>query len=91
MGKIVWSPSALNDVDSIAEFIAKDSVHRASLFALHLIEAVERLKVFPNSGRIIPEINDQSCREIIYGSYRIMYQLENDDVRITGVIHSSRN
>lgn len=90
MGKVTWSPSALEDVNSIAEYIARDSVDRAALFAVRLIEATDRLQDFPSSGRIIPEIGDSSCREIIYGNYRIMYRLLNNDVWITGVVHGSR-
>jgi plasmid stabilization system protein ParE len=91
MGKIVWSPSALRDIDSIAEYISRDSVYQASLFVKRLFEATERLKEFPRSGRVIPEIGNPSCREIVYDSYRIMYRLKNDDIWITGVVHGSLN
>ena len=91
MGKVTWAPSALEDVNSIAEYIARDSVDRSALFVMRLIEATDRLQEFPLSGRVIPEISDPSCREIIYGTYRIMYRLVNNDVWITGVVHGSRN
>ena len=91
MGKVIWSPSALEDVDSIAEYIARDSVDNASLFVTRLIEATDQLQNFPYSGRIIPEIDNKMCREIFYGSYRIMYRIENNDIWITGVVHGSRN
>jgi plasmid stabilization system protein ParE len=58
---------------------------------MRLIEATERLKEFPLSGRIIPEIKDPLCREIIYKNYRIMYQIHAKNVWITGVIHGARN
>ena len=90
MGKVIWAPSALKDIDSIAEFIARDSVDQAALFVVRLFEATDRLQKFPLSGRVIPEIGDQSCREIIYGSYRIMYRFDNDGVWITGVVHGAR-
>jgi plasmid stabilization system protein ParE len=32
MAKVIWSPSSLDDIDSIAEYISKDSVYHASLF-----------------------------------------------------------
>ncbi|HZX47970.1 MAG TPA: type II toxin-antitoxin system RelE/ParE family toxin [Nitrospirota bacterium] len=75
MGKVIWAPSALEDVNSIAEYIARDSVDRSALFVMRLIEATDRLQEFPLSGRVIHEISDPSCREIIYGTYRIMYRL----------------
>lgn len=80
MGKVIWSPSALKDVDAIAEYIARDSVDRAALFVLRIIESTERLQEFPQSGRIILELDNDFRREIIYGSYRIMYQIEGDDI-----------
>lgn len=91
MGKVIWAPSALEDVNSIAEYIARDSVDQAALFVVRLFEATDRLQEFPLSGRVIPEIDNQSCREIIYGSYRIMYRLDDDEVWITGVVHGARN
>jgi toxin ParE1/3/4 len=91
MGKVIWSPSALDDIEAIAEFIARDSTFHASLFVSRLIQATDHLVQFPFSGRIIPEIGNQHCREIIYGSYRIMYRVAKNDIWITGVIHGARN
>lgn len=65
MASIIWSPTSLEDIDSIAEYISKDSTVMAKLFVERLIEATDRLEMFPYSGRMIPEINDDTCREII--------------------------
>jgi toxin ParE1/3/4 len=91
MAEVIWAPSALDDVESIAEYIAKDSVEMASLFVSRLFYATNLLQEFPFSGRIIPEINNPDCREIIYGSYRIMYRVEKNEVWVTGVIHGARD
>ena len=91
MGQVIWSPSALNDIDEIAEYIARDSVDRAALFVSRIFESTDHLQKFPLSGRVIPEIGDQSCREILYGVYRIMYRIEDNDVWITGVVHGERD
>lgn len=91
MGKVTWAPSALNDIDAIAEFISRDSIDRAALFVTRMFEITDRLQEFPFSGRVIPEIGSQDCREIIYGSYRIMYRIEGNDVWITGVVHGARD
>jgi plasmid stabilization system protein ParE len=71
MAEVIWSPSALDDIDAIAEFIARDSIYHASLFIDRLLEASDHLKLHPQAGRVIPEIGNQFCREVIYGSYRI--------------------
>ncbi|MFH1942963.1 MAG: type II toxin-antitoxin system RelE/ParE family toxin [bacterium] len=90
MGALIWAPSALDDADAIAKYIARDSEDQASLFINRLIQITERLKEFPLSGRIIPEIKNPDCREIIYGSYRIMYRIEGDEIWITGIVHTAR-
>jgi toxin ParE1/3/4 len=90
MAQVIWAPSALDDVDAIAEYIARDSVELAFLFVSRLFEATDRLKRFPSSGRMIPEINNPACREVIYSAYRIMYRIEENGVWITGVIHGAR-
>ena len=81
----------MGDIEAIAEYIAKDSVDRAAIFVTRIFDISDRLQEFPLSGRVIPEIGDQSCREIIYGSYRIMYQVKANDVWITGVVHGAGN
>jgi toxin ParE1/3/4 len=91
MGQVIWAPSSLEDIEQIAQFIARDSSDQASLFVGRLMEAADRLGSFPQSGRMIPEIGHPDCREIIYGAYRIMYRVEGEDAWITGVVHGARD
>jgi len=91
MAPVIWARAALEDVDAIAEYIARDSADHAALFVVRLMTATDRLAEFPDSGRIIPELNDASCREILVGDYRIMYRLERGAVWITGVVHGARD
>lgn len=89
MAKVIWAPSALEDIDAIAAYIARDSVYHASLFIDRLFEAADNLKQHPLLGRVIPEIGQTDCREIIYGSYRIMYRVQKNGVWINAVIHGA--
>ncbi len=91
MGKIIWAPSALSDIESIAEYIERDSVDQSALFVSRVIDMADQLEDFPESGRVIPEINDDTCRELIYGAYRIMYRIAKQEIRITGVVHGARD
>lgn len=91
MVEIIWAPLALKDIESIAEYIARDSEDQASLFILRLIKMTDNLTDFPFSGRMIPEIENKLCREIIYGSYRIMYKIVKKDIWITGIVHGARD
>jgi plasmid stabilization system protein ParE len=58
MGQVIWSPSALNDIDAIAEYIARDSVDGVALFVSRIVETTDQLQKFSLSGRVIPEIGD---------------------------------
>ena len=91
MGQVIWSPSSLEDVNQIAQFIARDSSDQAALFVTRLIEATDRLASFPRSGRAIPEMGNPDCREITYGAYRIMYRVQGEDAWITGIVHGARD
>jgi plasmid stabilization system protein ParE len=50
----------------------------------------DRLADFPESGRIVPEMNDPSFREIILGNYPLIYRLRSGDVQIVTVHHGAR-
>ena len=56
MADVRWSQQAASDLECITEFIAADSPHYASLFAMDVLAAVERLVILPASGRIVREI-----------------------------------
>lgn len=64
MARVIWSPSALADLETLAEYIGRDSMDQASLFVTRVFEKTERLKDYPRSGRVIPELRDQACREV---------------------------
>ena len=90
MTRILWSPQALLDVESVRDYISHDSPRYAELVVRRLIAAVGRLEEFPRSGRIVPERNREDLREIIVRPYRIVYRLRPDLVEIVTVFRASR-
>ena len=55
-----------------------------------LVPAVERLESFPQSGRVVPERNDEGIREVIMQPYRIVYRLRPGLAEIVTVFRASR-
>ena len=55
-----------------------------------IITASERLGVFPESGRVMPEFPMLGYREIIVSSYRVLYRVETQTVWIVAVVHGRR-
>ena len=72
MARLRWTPQALDDVEAICKFIARDSNHFAHLFANKVLEKAKTLEAFPHAGRVVPESNQETIREIFYGNYRII-------------------
>ncbi|HEU0168080.1 MAG TPA: type II toxin-antitoxin system RelE/ParE family toxin [Chloroflexota bacterium] len=54
------------------------------------LAAAERLEVFPESGRIVPERQDPAVREVIVQPYRLVYRLGDDVVEVATVFRASR-
>lgn len=91
MVEINWTPQAIYDIESIAEFIARDSEKYAVIQTSKFFEAVEILIKHPKAGRSVPELSDDLIREIIIGNYRIVYKIVNDElVDILTIHHSKR-
>ena len=90
MAEVRWTLQAADDLEAITDFIAADSPHYASLFAMDVLAAVERLAPFPSSGRIVPELSNPGVREILLGNYRIVYRTTDDLVEILTVYHGAR-
>src|SRR5262245_53931345 len=90
MAKVRWTPQAANDLEAICLFIARDAPSFASVFAQQAFDVTDRLARFPESGRVVPEINNPSIREIILGKYRLIYRIRSGDVQILTVHHGAR-
>jgi len=90
MAEVVWAEPAVNDLKAIVEHIAKDSKAYAERFALKVVQAARRLKSFPQSGRVVPEFGDRNVRELIYGSYRLIYVVRSSTCYVVALVHGSR-
>jgi len=80
--QVAFSPSARRDLGDIVRYISLDSPERAMLFGQFLISSIKRLSDFPEMGRILPEFDDPSIREIVVRSYRIIYRVDHGEHRV---------
>ena len=90
MTELIWSPQALGDVEEIRAYIALDSRSYAELTAQRIMAAVERLKAFPDSGRLVPERQSPEVRDVVAGRFRIVYRRKAHVVEIVTVFRGSR-
>jgi len=85
--KITWAPRAKRRAGEYGEHIAQDNEEAAYAWLFGIFEEVERLKDFPEQGRIVPEIGRPDVREIFYMSHRIIYKIGSRRIRIVTIRH----
>ncbi len=91
MVEVSFTEQALSDINDIAEYIGHDSTHYASLQVEKFFNKTDVLANFPLIGRIVPELNMKSVRELIEGNYRIIYKVVNkNNIHILTIYHSRR-
>jgi toxin ParE1/3/4 len=88
--RLIWSPLAIDRASEIADYIAQDKPSAAEKWINTVFFKVEELKSSPEIGRIVPEINDDQFRELIYGNYRIIYRIETKQISILTIRHGKQ-
>lgn len=88
--KVKWSPEATEDLESIAEYIARDSEFYARSVVSKILAVSRKISEQPMMGRIVPEIGDKEIRERFIYSYRLVYRVQNSTIIIVAIIHGKR-
>lgn len=89
--EVIWTGRATDDLYQIFESLSAYSNTRAESVIETIIDKVFLLEQFPKMGRVVPELNLESIREIVVQQYRIIYTLTaNGSAEILAVRHSSR-
>ena len=93
MVRVDWAKPALDDLEGIHNFIARDSKRYARNTIEQLTDAAGRLAKFPQLGQILPEFPDSEYRQIVVGGYRLIYREDSRAGRVIvmGIIHASRD
>ncbi|MCA1950117.1 MAG: type II toxin-antitoxin system RelE/ParE family toxin [Treponema sp.] len=93
--KIVWSQDASDDLFDIVSYIKeKSGTTIAYEIYQRIINHVEKIDLFPESGRVVPElisIGILDIREIIEAPWRIFYRVTESEIQIISVIDGRRN
>jgi toxin ParE1/3/4 len=89
--RIRWTAPAVESLRNLHGYIAKDSEVYASNFVQRIVLAAEKLTDFPRLGRVVPEADEETIRELLYQNYRIIYRVKNELIEILTVIHGRRD
>ena len=88
--RIVWSPVAVEDIESLAEYIERGSQFYAKAVVNKIFQLTEKLKSFPKIGRVVPELGREDIKKLIVYSYRLVYQVKKRQILRIAVIHGKR-
>ncbi|MBE4579701.1 plasmid stabilization protein [Vibrio navarrensis] len=91
MAEVIWTEPALSDLNDIAEYIALENVVAAKQLFQAIFSKVERLEVFPESGRIPPELEHLSYREVVANPCHVFYKQDGNKVFILFVMRAERD
>ena len=90
MAEVIWTEPALQALDAIAEYIALDNPGAATDLVREVFDKSERLKDFPQSGRIPPELPNSVYREVVVPPCRVFYREDEKQVLILYVMRDER-
>lgn len=85
-----WTDPAKLDLRDIHDYIARDSKYYAQKVSQDIVDKSEKLSLFPEIGRIVPETDDPNIREIFIYSYRLIYEVLSNGVQVLALIHGKR-
>ena len=90
MTRILFTPSGRAQFLEVIRFLHRESPGAAIAFRKQAERVLQRLKQFPESGRILPEFPDLPFREIIVAPYRFFYRVQGKTAWIVAVWHGAQ-
>lgn len=88
--KLVWSPESVTQVNAILLDISELNPAAANRWFAKLLSTVENITEFPKAGKPYAEAHEPALRELIVGSYRVIYLVGKNVVEIYAVRHGAR-
>ena len=88
--KVHWTDTARDHLRAIHAYVARNSPQYALRVVDRLTRRSQQIADFPLSGREVPEFAVPQVREILEGSFRIIYYLKPDQIDVLAVIHGAQ-
>ena len=89
--EVAWAESARNALDDVVGYIAQDSQQAALQVLDAALRAGATLATFAERGRVVPELNDPTIREVFVYRYRLHYRVEDALVLVVAFLHGARD
>lgn len=88
---IHFSHSAVSDLDDIKAYYSEQDLPEIGMKLIaDIVESIELMLVHPEIGRVVPEFNDSSIRELIRPPFRVVYLCGLNSINIVRIWRSER-
>jgi plasmid stabilization system protein ParE len=89
--RVIWTEQASKALDEALTYIAQDSLDGAQAVLEQALAAADALATLSERGRAVPEMADPALREVFVYSYRLIYEIVPQEVRILAFVHGARD
>ena len=89
--RVAFAESALVDLEDILSWYAEQQVPDVGeRLVREIVAKVEQLIDYPESGRIVPEFEMKTVRELIHPPFRVVYRIDTTAIWIIRVWRTER-
>lgn len=88
--KIRFTDTAIEQLDGIYAYVAKDSVRYAERVIDRILERATKVANMPQAAAIVPEYSRSDIREVFVYQYRIIYRILTDQIDVLAVVHGAK-
>lgn len=89
--RVAWTETAWRDLEHVADYIAEDSPGYAAALVRRIRDRARSLEELAERGRVVPELDEPAVRELVVGTYRLIYETDERNVYVLALIHGARD
>jgi plasmid stabilization system protein ParE len=88
---VTFAESTVRDLDDVRAWYERQGVREVGArLVAEMVESVQELAEFPESGRVVREFASSWLRELVSPTFRIVYRLDGHRARVMRVWRSER-
>lgn len=94
---VLFISGASGDAGHLARSRARRRLHRRGLAGLcgalvrRIRHRARSLEELAERGPVVPVLDESTVRELVVGSYRLIYEIGETEVHVLGLIHGARD
>jgi len=85
--RLRWTEHAATQLGAIAEYLGLASPVYAEQVIDRVVRRLEQAVAYPESGRAVPELGQDTVRELIEPPYRLIYQVDAASITVLSILH----